>query len=145
MNTIKALAGGLVGSIALTTVHETMRRLQKDAPRMDLLGMQTLKKGLKKTDMEVPDRDTLFNWTMLGDIVGNALFYSLAGIGKKNALTKGTALGLAAGIGGVILPKYLGLDNEYSARTNKTKAMTIGWYLIGGVAAAVALKLLDKK
>ena len=52
-------------------------------------------------------------------------------------------LGLAAGVGGVVLPEYLGLSSAPSARTKATQAMTIGWYTLGGVVAGLVYSLLD--
>ena len=46
MKTIAALGGGLAGAAAVTLLHETVRRIVPEAPRMDLLGKQALSKGL---------------------------------------------------------------------------------------------------
>ncbi|KAA9331995.1 hypothetical protein [Adhaeribacter soli] len=136
-----ALAGGLAGACALTLVHETVRRLNPDAPRMDVLGMRALAKTIRAAGHEPPAEDKLFGWTMLGDIVSNALYYSLTGTGKGVWL-KGPALGLAAGVGGVMLPGPLGLGEGPSNRTTQTKVMTVAWYLLGGIAAAAATHCL---
>ena len=145
MKVLRKLLAGLAGSVVLTVIHESMRRLQKTAPRMDLLGEEALSKGLHKAGMKVPGEQKLFNWTLAGDIIGNALYYNLINVGsRKKPMAKGTLLGLAAGIGGVVLPKYLGLNPAHSGRTPRTKAMTITWYLIGGLTAAAVLKLIDR-
>jgi hypothetical protein len=140
---LTALAGGLAGACAVTLVHETMRRLNPDAPRMDLLGMRALAKVCRFSGAEPPAGDKLFAWTLVGDIVSNSLYYSLTG-GGKNAWIKGPVLGLAAGIGGVVLPGPLGLGEAPSNRTSQTKAMTIAWYLLGGIAAAATAKGINK-
>lgn len=141
MTPFSAIAGGIAGATALTLLHETIRRIDADAPRMDLLGMQAISKSLKAVKAEVPDEDSLFKITMAGDIVSNSFYYSLAGIGEKqSALQRGALLGLAAGFGAVYLPKPLGLDEGPSGRTAETKLLTIGLYLVGGlVASAVSL------
>src|SRR4051812_1495341 len=100
---LKSLAGGLAGACALTLVHETMRRLDADAPRMDLLGMRALAKTMRAAHSEPPAEEKLFGLTLAGDIVANALYYSLAGC-DKSAWLRGSVLGLAGGIGGVMLP-----------------------------------------
>jgi hypothetical protein len=41
-----AIAGGFAGATALTIIHQLLRFIHKDAPRMDLLGMEALAKGL---------------------------------------------------------------------------------------------------
>ncbi|MCX2741302.1 hypothetical protein [Pontibacter anaerobius] len=141
-NAIKAMAGGLAGACAVTLLHETVRRFVPKAPRMDVLGMRALSKLMRMADQEPPqDQEELHNWTLAGDIVSNSLYYSLAGTGK-NALWRGAILGAAAGAGAVLLPGPLGLGEEPSNRTPQTQAMTIGYYLLGGmVAAAVGYAL----
>jgi hypothetical protein len=132
---LSALGSGLAGALALTLLHETARRLRpEDAPRMDILGMRGLRKLLGQAEAPQPDHDTLFTLTMAGDIVSNGLYYSLVGSGK-HAWRRGALLGLAAGVGGVVLPGPLGLGTAPSARTPQTKLMTVAWYLVGGLVA----------
>ena len=133
---LQALGSGLTGALALTLLHETARRLRpEDAPRMDVLGMRALRKLLHQAEAPQPDPDTLFNLTMVGDVLSNGLYYSLVGSGKK-AWQRGALLGVAAGVGGVVLPGPLGLGEAPSARTPQTKLMTVAWYLVGGLVAA---------
>ncbi|TPE45254.1 hypothetical protein [Pontibacter mangrovi] len=141
-NAIKAVAGGLAGACVLTLVHETVRRLVPDAPRMDVLGMRAISKLMKMSGEEPPqDKGELHNWSLVGDILSNSVYYSLAGTGK-DAWWRGAVLGAAAGAGAVLLPGPLGLGKEPSNRTSQTQAMTIGYYLLGGmVAAAVGYAL----
>src|ERR671920_94498 len=105
MKVTTALTGGLAGAGLLTILHETIKRADPDAPRMDLLGMNALSKMLHSADREVPSRDKLFAITMAGDLISNSLYYSLAGAGQSNQVGKGALLGLAAGIGGIVLPR----------------------------------------
>lgn len=144
MRALTAMEGGLAGSVVLTILHEVLKRADPDAPRMDLLGMNALTKILKGADAEVPAEKKLFGITMAGDLVSNALFYGLAGIGGKNQLQKGAMLGLAAGLGAVLLPKPLGLYEAPSTRTNKTKALTVALYFTGGLVAAGVMQWLKK-
>jgi H+/Cl- antiporter ClcA len=82
---------------------------------------------------------------MAGDLISNTLYYSLAGLGnKKNLLLRGSLLGALAGIGAVLLPRPLGLNETYSNRTTKTKFMTVGLYLFGGIVAAEVIHLLKR-
>jgi hypothetical protein len=146
MKTLAALEGGLAGSLALSILHETIKRLDPDSPRMDLLGMEAIAKTLKKADSEVPEDRNLFIATLIGDIISNSIYYSLAGIGKKkNTAIRGGLLGLAAGLGAIVLPRYLGLNPENSNRTSKTKVYTAALYLTGGLVAAAAMMSLNKK
>lgn len=146
MKALYALEGGVAGAAALTLIHETVKKAVPNAPRMDLLGMNAMAKGLKVIGARTPRERELYGWSLTGDLLSNTIFYSFAGIGKKeNALVKGAALGLAAGLGAVLLPKPLGLNEEASNRTIETKIMTVGLYVIGGLVAAGVMKLLDKK
>lgn len=146
MKTSTAFAGGLAGACALTVVHELVRKADSQAPRPDKLGMQVIAKTLRKANKPVPSNTQLRNWALAGDIVFNGLYYSLAGAGKpKNVFLRGAILGVAAGLGALFLPKYMNLDNSYTDRTTKTKALSVGLYLLGGLAAAAVIKVMNNK
>ncbi|KAA9331505.1 hypothetical protein F0P96_14795 [Hymenobacter busanensis] len=131
----QALVSGLSGAVALTLVHQAARKLTPDAPRMDILGMRGLRKLLAAADAPAPDQQTLYNATMAGDLFSNGLYYSLVGSGK-DAWWRGAVLGVAAGVGGVVLPGPLGLGDGPSNRTPQTQLMTVAWYTLGGLVAA---------
>ncbi|QNF33545.1 hypothetical protein HUW51_12745 [Adhaeribacter swui] len=134
----QALASGLAGAVAVTLVHETARRFIPNAPRMDVLGMRAIAKGLYKMDEQPPESEELFKWSIVGDLVSNTLYYSFGANGQQ-PWVKGVLLGTLAGVGGVVLPGPMGLGTEPSGRTLQTKAMTVIWYFLGGlVTAAVA-------
>lgn len=146
MKLSSAIAGGIAGAVVLTVLHETIRRLNADAPRMDLLGMEALGKTLKTADAEIPEEDKLFKITMAADLFSNSLYYSLAGFGnEQQAVTRGTLLGIAAGLGALYLPGPLGLNKAPSNRTLQTKLMTSALYAIGGVVAGAAAKAIESK
>ena len=139
-----ALVSGVAGAFTLTLIHETARNYLPNAPRMDVLGMRAIARGMYHLNQRPPEENKLFQYSMVGDIVSNSLYYTLVGTGR-GAWWRGATLGLAAGIGGVVLPGPLGLGEDASARTPQTKAMTVAWYLIGGLAAAAVSRLLLKK
>ncbi len=146
MKATTVLAGGLAGAATVTLVHESVRRILPEAPRMDRLGMQAISKGLKKAGLKVPKEDTLFTVAMAGDLVSNALYYSTAGIGsEKNLWLRGSLLGLAAGIGALVLPESLGLSKKHSNKTVATQVMTVGLYVTGALVTTAVIKLLNKK
>jgi len=146
MKKLSAIEGGATGALALTLIHETVRKLDPKAPRMDLLGMNAISKLLKSMGQDTPEKNKLFIWAMVGDLISNSLYYSLAGLGsKKNVLQRGILLGLGAGLGAVLLPKPLELNEAPTNRTTKTKALTIGLYLIGGIVAAAIIKQMENK
>lgn len=139
-----SFASGVAGAVTLTLIHETARRLLPDAPRMDVVGMRAIAKSMEKLHEQPPPEEELFKYSLVGDLISNSLYYSLIGTGRK-AWLRGTALGLAAGVGGVLLPGPLGLGAEPSGRTPQTKVMTIALYLIGGLAAAGLSRALFEK
>jgi len=144
MKLLSAIGGGFAGAAVLTLLHETLRRVNTDAPRMDKLGMEAISKSLEAVNVKVPEEDNLFKITMTGDIISNSLYYSLATIGdEKKVLLRGILLGLAAGFGAVYLPKPLGLNESPSNRTPETKLMTVGLYLAGGLVTGFAAQLLE--
>ena len=139
MSFAKALLSGFVGACTVTLIHETARRFVPDAPRMDILGMRAISKSLRAVGEQPPAGRRLHTAALVGDILSNSLYYSLVGVGRgKNVRLLGAGLGTAAGVGGVVLPEPLGLGGDASGRSKSTQIMTVGWYLAGGLAAALA-------
>lgn len=146
MRGIHALEGGLAGAAALTLIHETLKKVSPNAPRMDLLGMNAIKKGLRYINAKTPDERELYRWTLAGDLVSNALYYSVAGATTKaHPLVRGSLLGLAAGVGAIFLPRPMGLKPAYSSVNPKRSLMTLGLYVAGGLVAAAVMTALDKR
>lgn len=145
MKEIKNLAAGFAGAVALNVLHETVKRLDSEAPRVDLVGEEALSKTLESVGINPPKGNALFTATLAADILSNALYYSAIGIGKrKYLLIRGAGYGLAAGIGAVTLTKPMGLSDAPVTRTTKTKVLTVAWYLVGGLITALAIKALKK-
>ena len=146
MNASTVLAGGLAGATAVTLIHESLKAVVPQAPQMDRLGMQAISKGLRKAGVEVPNRKTLFTAALVGDLVSNAIYYSMAGIGdEKNIWWRSSLLGLAAGVGALILPEPMGLNKEYSNKTFSRQLMTVGLYVAGSLITTAVIKLLQQK
>lgn len=146
MRVLSAIGGGLAGAFALTFLHEITRRIDKDAPRMDLMGMDALSKGLQKTGHNVPGSSDLYALSLAGDLISNTVYYSLAAAGnKKYALPKGTVLGLMGGLGALFLPKQIGLNPQHSNKSLKTQLLTTSFYLAGGIIASLVARKIEKK
>src|SRR5436190_7377394 len=146
MKTIASLGGGFAGACAVTLIHESVRKIVPKAPRMDLLGMNAISKGLNAAGIKTPTGNKLYTLALAGDILSNSMYYALAGAGEeKNIWLKSSMLGLAAGIAAVTLPGPLGLDEKYSARNAETRLMTIGLYVAGALVATSIMKLLAKR
>lgn len=136
---MNCLLGGVVGSGALTLLHEGLRQVEPDAPRVDLLGMESMERWV------TGPTDHLREKTLAADLVSNALFYSLAGCcGAGSAPWVGLALGAAAGAGTVLAAGPLGLNESTVNRTPKTQAMTVAYYAFGGLMAGLAISVLSR-
>lgn len=137
--------GGLVGATALTITHQLLSRFDKDAPRLDIVGEEAVTKGAVKAGVEPPSGNTLTGLTLAGDIGANSGYYTMIGQGEdQNLVWRGLGYGVMAGIGALSLPAPMGLDDEPVTRTTKTKLMTMGLYVLGGLVTALALKALRK-
>ena len=146
MKTIASLGGGLAGACAVTLIHESVRKIVPKAPRMDLLGMNAISKGLNAAGIKTPTGNKLYTMALAGDILSNSIYYALAGTGnEKNIWLKSSILGLAAGVAAITLPGPLGLEEKHSARTAETKLMTVGLYVAGALVATAIMKLMAKK
>ena len=139
-----SLLSGLAGAAALTVLHETVRRILPDAPRMDTLGRRALAKGLNAAGLETPPEDQMQILALGGDIVANTLYYSLACLGKPS-VARGAALGAAAGVAALVLAPLMGLGSRPGSRTPQTAAMTVAWYTVGGLAASAAHHAMTKR
>jgi hypothetical protein len=146
MKILAALDAGLTGATALTFIHELLKRVDPDAPRMDLLGINALAKAVKVPYPTLKDNPKAFDLTLLGDIISNSLYYGFTATGKaSNSLARGFASGALAGVAATILPEHLGLNKNYSNRTKKTTALTIALYTLGGLITSFAYSQTLKK
>jgi hypothetical protein len=142
-----SIASGVAGAVTVTVLNEAVRRAAPEiAPRMEILGMRAAKAGFEAAEMEVPPRRQLMPMTFAAEAVSNTAYYSLVGLAKpENAIVTGALLGLAAGIGAVVLPGPMGLGEAPSGRSTETKLMAVAWYLAGGLAAGVVRKMVNGK
>ena len=141
------LLSGLTGALTLTLIHETVRTNQSNAPRMDLLGKQSLVKIVSAMGVQPPrNPSTLHTITLAGDILANTLYYSFIPTSSEKKLWKRCAgLGILAGAGAVVLPKHLGLSSEASNRTSKTQVLTVMLYSTGALVTALTSLILSDK
>lgn len=142
---LRAVGSGFAGAAAVTLLNESARRVIPRAPRLDALGMRAIARGLRAVGQEPPQGERLRGAALAGDLVSNTLYYSLAGAagGGRNAWLLGSLLGLGAGAGAAFLPPQLGLGHQ-PGEISATRAMTVVWYLAGGLAAAGVFSLLSR-
>lgn len=144
----KSLLSGLLGAAAVTVLNEGVRRVYHKAPHLEQLGMDAAEKTLDAVGGKKPSDDELYWGTMAADIVSNALYYSIISLASRQTKGRwmlGAGVGLAAGLGAVMLPEPLNLDASTTNRTPKTKALTIAWYLGGALVTTAIVSLLSGK
>lgn len=139
---LKNAVGGLAGAAALTLINQGVSKFDKDAPRLDLLGMNAVAKFAKP---RLPVLTNLFPIAIGGDLISNSLYYAMAkGETRQSTYWRGALLGLGAGLGAISIPQKLGMASGAVSRKPKTKLLTVAWYVIGGLVAAAAINLLHK-
>lgn len=142
---LRLTLSGLAGAVTVTLLNEGVRRVLPHAPRMDVIGERGLSKTLRAAGARPPRGEALYLSTMAADLVSNSLYYALVGVGAPGgAAGRGAALGLAAGVGGALLPPRLGLGRQ-PGETSTTRALTVAWYTLGGVAAGAAYRALARR
>lgn len=145
MKVLKAILAGFAGAAALNILHETVRRFDRGAPRVDLLGEEALTKSLNSLNIKAPTGDNLYAATLAGDLISNGIYYTtIAMSGSKNLYLKSAVAGITAGLGAIKLPDKMGLDDEPVTKTDKTKVLTVAWYLIGGLVTAAVFNRLNR-
>jgi hypothetical protein len=103
--------------------------------------MQALAKTLDVLGAPVPKGNALYNATLAADLVSNGAYF--AGVAPwPSPLLAGLVLGVAAGIGAVMLPEPLGLSTAPTSRTAATSVLTALLYTAGGLAAGLLYERL---
>ncbi|WP_316831722.1 hypothetical protein [Pedobacter aquatilis] len=140
------ILSGLAGALSLNVLHESLKHLQTDMPRVDLVGKEALNKLTGKLGFQIESEANQYRATLAADLISNALYYSMIGLGGKKYLwPRAIALGLSAGIGAVRLPEPLGLDQKPVNKNLKTSGLTIAYYLSGALVTGLALAAMRKK
>ncbi|HYP05585.1 MAG TPA: hypothetical protein VER03_05055 [Bryobacteraceae bacterium] len=133
-----AVASGLAGATAVTLMNETIRQFDEEAPRLDLLGMRAL--------AEVVSPDNLRTKALVGDLASNTLYYSMvAAAPPEQAPLCGATLGFGAGLAAVLLPGPMGLGDDATNRSTKTRVLSVAYYTTAGLLAGIVAQALRKK
>jgi len=131
----ESLLAGVAGALTLTAVHQLARRLTSNAPRMDVLGERAVVATAEALGKTPPSERSAYRLALAGDLVANSAYYSLITCGRDSRLwTRAVMLGTAAGIGAVVLPERIGLGQPPRSWNRSNQAMTLAWYLLGGLA-----------
>ncbi|MGK9116439.1 hypothetical protein [Olivibacter jilunii] len=140
------MLGGLAGALILNIIHESAKKLFKEAPEIDKVGQEAIKKTSRTVGITPPTGKKLYTTTLLSDLASNTMYYSAIGKGDSQGLFwRGAGYGLTAGLGAIGLTKPLGLNDAPINKSMVSKILTVAWYTLGGIVAASAIKLLDMK
>lgn len=140
---LRTLLAGAAGAFTLTVVHEVGRRVSDRAPRMDILGMRAIARGLEAAGRPVPEDGVLHRWAFVGDLLSNSAYYALVGAGQaRHPIRRGAVIGALAGAGALALPSRVGLGEPPASSDPLNQVMTVAWYLIGGLAAGAVHRAL---
>ena len=82
MNTLPAMASGAVGAIALNLIHESARQIVPQAPQVQKVAMRAIARSMRGFGKRPPGKKMLYRWATAGDLVSNALYYSMIGVGR---------------------------------------------------------------
>lgn len=94
-------------------MHETIRKNCKNAPEINKAGAEALEKSLNQFDASIDSPDKLYAATLVGDVVGNGIYYAGTATNRACVLS-----GLPMGVGTILLPEKIGLDNAPVAENN---------------------------
>lgn len=143
---LRTIGAGIAGALAVTLINEGMRRVSLKAPRLNILGERVVKRACRMIGVSPPRGRNLYGAALAGDLLANSAYYTLVGAGHpRHPWMRGLLLGSAAGLGMVAAPPKLGLGRLPRGITRDTKAMTVAWYLAGGLAAAAAQRALEQR
>ena len=143
MKVVENIIGGLAGAAVLNIAHQAIAHFDKDAPRVDIIGEEAVTRAFENADAKPPTGNTLTGLTLAGDLGANTGYYAMiGGANDEDLLLRGAGYGLLAGIGALSLPGPMGLNDEPVTRTTKTKILTVGLYMLGGLATALAIKAI---
>lgn len=132
----KRVIAGIGGAVALNMLHGVVKRNFDDVPDFNEVEEEAIDKSLGKMNLQVRDHDRLYNATTTGDILTNAAYYAFT------PFKMSSVIGALGGLGAIVLPKKLGLDNTPIAGTDKKKMITVGYYVFGALVASGIYKLL---
>ena len=129
-----SLLSGAISAASLNVIQETLIKTMAHPPRVDIVGMRGVAKLARAAGTQPPQH--LRSTALAGDIVSNALYYSLAGVfGRQNAILTGACIGIAAGVGLLVLSPALGVGNAEVNRTTETQIAGAGMYIAAGIMA----------
>ena len=140
----KNIIGGLAGAVILTILNESLKNVNEDMPHIDLVGKEAVQKTAEFFGLDIENNDSLQGTAIVSDLITNTAYYSLIDGEKNDLWLKAASSGILAGLSTVNLPGKIGLNDEPVTKTFTTKAMVVGYYLIGAFTTAAVIRLMEK-
>lgn len=138
------VGAGVAGALALNILHEGARHILADAPRVDLVGERAVERAAMQLGASRPGAVARYAGALSADIIANSVYFASFLRGEvRHPVARGLMAGLAAGLSTTWLAPAVGLAKP--ARRARTRAMTVAWYLGGGLAAGGVYMLLTRK
>ena len=138
------LLAGLGGALVLTLLNESLKHVNGEMPRIDLVGEEALEKTIAYFGLDLGDKTNLYEASLVGDLITNTAYFSLIDGEGSELWKKAASAGVMAGFGAVNLPSAIGLDDAPVAKSTATKAWTIGYYVLGALTTAILHRVLDR-
>lgn len=142
--TTNNILAGLGGALVLTILNESLKNLDNKMPRIDLVGEEAVQKTASFFGVDIQNKEALIGTTLVTDIVSNTAYYSLINDEGNDLWFKAASSGLVAGLGAVSLPEQVGLNDKPVAKSFSTKAMTMGYYMVGALTTAAVFRFLQR-
>src|SRR5262249_14378005 len=130
---VQALGYGLAGAAAATLASETAKRAR---PSFSPLGFLSRRRRLQNPFARKTLAGALLSTPPLSNIIG--------GRSVKRDLLRSALLGVSAGVGSLAIPKQKGVWGV-RGRRGRSNLATVGRLLAGGLIAAAASRLLNRK
>ena len=130
---VQALGYGLAGAAAATFASKTAKR---ERPSFFPLGFLSRKTRLQNLFGRKTLAGALFSTPLLSNLIG--------GRSVKRDLLRSALLGVSAGVGSLAMPQQKGVWGARGGRAG-SGLTTIGRLLAGGLIAAAASRLLNRK
>jgi hypothetical protein len=142
---LTSITSGVAGATALTLLHELARRRVAFAPRMDLVGMRALRRLVPSLREPAVDSQQLHRVALAGDLLANSMYYAAVPASTAGGTwTRAAVLGTAAGVGGLLLPRPMGLGAPPHSEHRRNQLMTVSWYLAGALASAAVARAMSR-
>lgn len=125
MSYLNRSIAGLAGSLALTGVHQLVKKYLVGAPNLDQVGEKAVESSLQTLDAPNSDEEQVFAAAMTGNILSNALLFSTLATSTDTSqiITKTLGTGLLGAAGTLVLAdQLLGTDNNATDTAEKKMA-----------------------